>query len=271
MLRNCSVRICTLWLLVAAAGSAHAGFLEVENIVQCMRSNIVQQAALREMRATTISADGKRRETALQMLWRTRESGAVELNLQVLAPDDIAGIAYLLKPTDKGLKAWLYLPALDSIKKVSADQLTEAIWGTEFSYAQFRQLLGMLMDGDSRRRSDDTLDGRPVYVLDTKPEQRRGPYSAVRSYIDKQSCVLLRAEYLSPNGELQQILSADAEGIIKTNIDGRDIWLVQAYTITNLNSGQTSTLHAGSVQLMDRLSSSAFNSQSFYQAVRLNN
>ena len=267
MLKHPGVRAGLTIVLMMANASSQAGFLQVEHIVQCMQENVVVSGAFRPLTATTRRPDGGERKTGIHLYWRMLDSGDMGLNLQVVSPPDLAGIAYLLRPSDQAVKAWLYLPAMDSVREISADQLTEALWGTEFSYAQFRQLLGVMLTGEAHRLADEEQAGREVYVIDAQPGRKGGGHLAVRSYIDKQSCLLLRAEYFGPDGELHQVLQGDPATLVGTRVASREVWQMSTYTMRNLKSGQETRLEAGDIRLLDGESSSLFSPAHFHERI----
>jgi len=84
--------------------------------------------------------------------------------------------------------------------------------GTDFSYEDFERIQGILSDVQAEQFPDDTLAGRPVYVLMSYPPESSG-YVKVATYIDKETCVPLKTELYESGHELRKQLTVDPAAI----------------------------------------------------------
>ena len=59
------------------------------------------------------------------------------------------------------------------------------------------------------RLSDSEIDGRSVYVLVTRPAaSAESAYAKVLSYVDKQTCVVIKSESFESGDRLRKVLTA---------------------------------------------------------------
>jgi hypothetical protein len=155
---------------------------------------------------------------------RTRERDVTILKLNLVPggeqryyvyfhkPNDVRGMAYLAwKHADKDDDRWLYLPALDLVRRIAASDKRSSFAGTNFFYE----------DISGRRPDEDTheLIGSEgnYYELKNTP---KNPGSVEFSYytvrIDKNNWIPMRADYYDKNGKLYRTIEAlevkDIEG-----------------------------------------------------------
>jgi hypothetical protein len=84
--------------------------------------------------------------------------------------------------------------------------------GTDFSYEDFERIQGILSDARAEQFPDETLAGRPVYVLMSYPNENSG-YVKVATYIDKESCIPLMTQFYASGNVLRKQMTIDPAGI----------------------------------------------------------
>jgi outer membrane lipoprotein-sorting protein len=98
---------------------------------------------------------------------------------------------------------WIYVPSLDLVKPLSANDKKSSFVGSDFAYE----------DVSGRHWSDDThtflreeeKDGYQTWVIESIP--RGSDYFAKKTtWIDKDSHLVVREEYLDAKGELLKVL-----------------------------------------------------------------
>ena len=116
-------------------------------------------------------------------------------------PNDVRRTTFMAWKNPKGDDSrWIYIPALDLVKPISANDKKSSFVGSDFAYE----------DVSGRHWSDDThtllpeaeLEGKPVWVVESKPKEDDYFERKVTS-IDKESMLVLREEYF--DGKDKQI------------------------------------------------------------------
>jgi outer membrane lipoprotein-sorting protein len=152
-------------------------------------------------------------------------------------PSDVSRLTFMVwKNPDANDNRWLYVPAVDLVKQISADDKNSSFVGSDFTYE----------DVSGRHWSEDThtlvsenemLDGKPVYLISSKPkDEDYDGFAEKKTWIDKESYLPLREEYYDEDGELIRIFTADK---IET-IDG--IQTVTQRTMNNVKKNQSTTV-----------------------------
>lgn len=205
---NRSWAIAAFLSAVVAGTIAGADELAVEDIVH--HANKVAFYAGKDARAQvhmTIT-DGQ---------GRTRERRFVMLRQDLPDSDDLAAAAYrgeqryyvfFQRPADvnrmvfmvwKKLEGdddrWLYLPALDLVKRIAASDKRTSFVGSDFLY---EDVSGRDVDEDKHRLVEVTAD---YYVLESTPlEPATVEFARYRSYIHKDSFVPVQVEFFDSQG-----------------------------------------------------------------------
>ena len=125
------------------------------------------------------------------------------------------------KMPDDNDKRSIYVPAIDLVKPISADDKNSSFVGSDFSYE----------DVSGRHWSEDThtlvseseFDGKPVYLIESVPKSKYKGFSRKLSYIDKQTNLPLQEEYFDKKDKMVRRFTAieikDVDGVL--TITGR--------------------------------------------------
>lgn len=159
---------------------------------------------------------------------------------RVTAPEDVAGLAMLIWeqefPTPDDI--WLYLPALNSTKKISLEDFRNPLFGSEFV---FEDVIGREPGLDTHELlREDTLnvggEDRPVWVIKSTPKDPDLAGFAYRvTYVDRETLLELRMELYNESDELIKLYRAEEVQELK----GIPTW-VKA-TAENLETGRVTT------------------------------
>jgi hypothetical protein len=235
--------------------------MSVADISECMQTNIVDRGSLRDFDLTSTDREGKTRTLKMKVFWKpAKDGGAERMTLQVLEPADYARSAYLVVSKPEADDVYLYLPALSRVQRVTGDDLAQPLWGTDFTYTEVKQVQGMLQDGDSKRTEDRTVFNRPVFVIDTTTDFEQTGYTMVRTFVDQQSCTILKTELFGISNSLVKVLDAD----LNTLLEVPPYWLMLGYTMKDLRAGTHTDLKLSDVFLLERLPEALFTPEGFY-------
>lgn len=245
------------------APAAASDSLSVDAIAQCMRRNVADRGALRQLELTVTDREGKTRTLAMKLYWKPAGTGTPEsMTLQVNAPADVAGTAYLVRSLPSGDEVFTYLPALKTVRKIVGGDATQPLWGTDFTYAEIAQVQGNFQSGTTRRLADADVDGRAAYVLNTDTDVARSGYDSILSYVDQKTCTLLKAELLASDGRTLKVLSAEVDSLVQVE----PYWLMLRYTMRDIGKGSKTALSLSDVFLKENLSDGLFTPESFFHA-----
>jgi hypothetical protein len=152
-------------------------------------------------------------------------------------PDDIIGTRLLVIEKPPGNEMYMYMPALFKIRRISSQRISSSMYGSDFSYEDIERFYNMLSKEQPEQQPDAVLDGKPVYVLESRPAPDSGSkYESVVAYFDQQDCMLQRVDFFESGARLRKQLVTDAGSILTT--DGKK--LPGGFTMTDLR-GKTKT------------------------------
>ena len=111
---------------------------------------------------------------------------------------------------------FLYTSELRKVKRVTAEGAGGSLFGTDFSYEDFERWQLLNKPGKQKRLPDTELDSRPVYVLETRPDADSGSsYERIVSFVDKETCVVIKTESYEPGDRLRKVLTASPDAILE--------------------------------------------------------
>lgn len=155
-----------------------------------------------------IAKGGGTRTRIMTMLRRdVSEGGDQKYFMYFHEPGDVRRMTFMIwKYVDKEDDRWIFVPAVDLVRRISADDKYSSFVGSDFSYE----------DISGRALADDTyillrteeLDGNPVYVVQSIPRDS-APYTKRVSWIDVETFLPLREEYYDAQDEMYRIFTAD--------------------------------------------------------------
>ena len=235
-----------LALMVGAPTATQAQGPSAAEIMQQAKDRWQGEDFASSVRLTTAEPGGG--ETVLdvdfkaKLIEESRETGAFRYKVlaRVTAPEDVAGWAVLIWeqefPTPDDI--WLYLPALDSTKKISLENFRNPLFGSEFV---FEDVIGREPGLDTHELlREDTLtvggEERPVWVIRSTPNDPDLAGFAYRvTYVDQETLLEVRMELYNDADEL--IKRYQAEEVVE--LQGIPTW-VRA-TAENLETGRVTT------------------------------
>lgn len=249
--------------LAAAAGEKKG---DVDEVLACMKANVVDRGGLRHLQIVTTDRGGGSTTLELNLYWRPSTTGST-VSIQVTQPESLAGAAYLMRENEKGPDdLYVYVPTIGKARRILGAARGENLWGTSFSYDEIKLAQGLVLNGPTIRLADSTLRGRSVFVLESKFGEPEGRPRKALTYVDQKSCTVLRSELFSAAGELAKTLDGDLSLLFETSDhDERPIWLMLGYTMKDIENGRRSVVRLGEIHLLERARSSLFAPESFYQ------
>lgn len=149
------------------------------------------------------------------------EGGRQKYYMYFKKPSDIARLTFMVHKTPDGNdRRWIYVPAVDLIKPISADDKNISFVGSHFSY---EDVSGRHWTEDEHRLlGDSTIDGRAVFVVESIPRKAYKGFARKVSYIDRERYLPLREEYFDKKGRLARVFRAEkveeVDGIVTMTV-----------------------------------------------------
>jgi outer membrane lipoprotein-sorting protein len=163
------------------------------------------------------------------------EGGAQKYYTYFKKPSDVSRLTFMVwKNPDDNDNRWLYVPAVDLVKQISADDKNSSFVGSDFSY---EDVSGRHWSEDrhSLLSDSETIDGREAWLISSVPVKDES-FGEKKSWIDKETYLPLREEYYDDDGELERVFTADKI----EEIDG--IQTITQRSMENVKKGQKTTV-----------------------------
>lgn len=172
-----------------------------------------------------IDKKGKERTKEFIMLRLDNEDGGDQKYYTYFKkPSDVSRLTFMVHKSATGNdQRWIYVPSVDLVKPISADDKNSSFVGSDFSY---EDVSGRhWTEDDHTLLNESTLDGKDVYVIQSVPKQDYKGFARKVSYIDKANMLPLKEEYFDSKDNLVKIMRAekieDVDGI--TTITSRSM------------------------------------------------
>jgi hypothetical protein len=231
----------------------------VKDIRACMSDNLVKRGALRDLQLGVYDKEGQVRQLKMRLYWKPSKTGGSRVHLRVVEPAAMLGSSYLLLQEGPKEEVYFYLPGADRALRITGQNMSEPLWGTDFSYGEIKQVMGLLVSGQTERLADSKVSGRPAYVLATKTSAESG-YRKVVNSVDQQSCVLLKSEFVANGDKPRKVL----EGDLSTLLQADKYWTMLGYKMSDLSRGSYTTLTLSDLSIDERLSEKLFSPKEFF-------
>lgn len=121
-------------------------------------------------------------------------------------PRDVKGTAFLTFTHQAGPDdQWLFLPALKRVKRISSNNKSGPFMGSEFSYEDLASQ--EVAKYTYRYLRDDTIDGRPAFVVERIPVDETSGYTKQIVWFDQAEYRPEQIEFYDRKGELLKTLT----------------------------------------------------------------
>jgi len=155
-----------------------------------------------------INKDGDKRTRVLTMLRRDEaEGGNQKYFIYYYEPGDVRGMTFMIwkDPLEEDQR-WIFVPAVDLIRRIAADDKRSSFVGSDFTY---EDVSGRDVGSDAHTLlREEALDGRAVYVIESIPNEVV-EYTKRISWIDKETFLPLKEDYYDLQGENYRVFTAD--------------------------------------------------------------
>jgi outer membrane lipoprotein-sorting protein len=196
---------------------------------------------LAEVKMTIVNSKGKERVREFAMLRIDNEEGGEQKYYTYFRkPSDVSRLTFMVhkNPFDTDNR-WLYVPSVDLVKRISADDKGSSFVGSDFSY---EDVSGRHWSEDNHKiLEESTLNDKPIYVIESIPKEADKSFARKVSYIDKESHLPLKEEYYNKKDVLERVFTAEKIETIE------DIPTVTLRKMENVKKGQHSFVDFSSI------------------------
>lgn len=164
-----------------------------------------------EVNMTIKDSQGRERTREFVILRKDKEDGGAQFFYVYLKkPGDVSGIVFMVrKYTDKYDDRWMYLPALDVVKRIAASDKRTSFVGSNFMY---EDVSGRNLNED---RHELVKSDSKYYVIKNTPKKPGDvEFSSYTVQIDKKTFLPVKAVYLDKNGKEYRIVEAVKTAVI---------------------------------------------------------
>jgi len=247
-----------LALLVWGSPALPAGGLRtVEEIQACNDDNLPERTSIE-----TVSLQAKDRIGAIttskaKLYWRRFDDGLSKVMMRFFAPPDLRNSALLMLENEKRANdLFIYLPELGRVKRITSRMTSSSMFGTDFSYEEFERLQGMATRSPSVLLGNRSIEGRPAYLIEMRPtEESKSAYERIRSFIDHETCTVLRSEFYERGDAPRKVLSAVVSSITH---EAEDVWVVRRFVMRDLRDETETEMVIESVEIGIDISQKTF-------------
>jgi outer membrane lipoprotein-sorting protein len=154
---------------------------------------------------TITDNQGRTRNRKFVILRRDQsDGGGQSFYVYFKKPSDVRKMVFLVhKHIDKDDDRWLYLPALDLVKRIAASDKRTSFVGSNFFY---EDVSGRSPEDDSHELVETT---EKAYLLKHTPKDPASvEFSSYTTWIDKATFMPTKAEYLDKQGKKYRVVEA---------------------------------------------------------------
>jgi len=157
-----------------------------------------------------IESGGKERTRELTMLRRNMQNSQDQKYfIYFHQPADVEGMTLMVyKYSQKDDDRWLFMPALDLVKRIAANDKRSSFVGSDFAY---EDVSGRdLSEDEFVLDREEKLGDKDCYVLKSTPKDpKSADYGYKLSWIDKTNFLPLKEEYYDIRKELYKVFTAE--------------------------------------------------------------
>ncbi|HLB30447.1 MAG TPA: outer membrane lipoprotein-sorting protein [Gammaproteobacteria bacterium] len=231
---------CPLAFAQSESVSAGAGPLSAEAIIE--RSQRAFYYPADDMQAKVamdlVDRDGGRRTRVMTFLRQDEnEGGNQKYFIYFHEPGDIRGLVFMVwKYPGKEDDRWLFVPAVDLVRRIAADDKRSSFVGSDFTY---EDVSGQDLSADDHTLLREEKAGEhDCYVVQSTP-RTAAEYTRRISWIEKETFLPIREEYFDAQEQLFRVFTADQIEVITAGEDGNQTdWpTVTKRTMQNVKTG----------------------------------
>lgn len=231
----------------AFAAAEDASPATAESVSKCVGDNAPAKTMRQRIELATRDRLGEGRTYDVKGLWKREDDGLSKLVLRISAPADLRGSAFLMIEREgRSPDLFSYLPELDKVRRISARGAGGSLFGSDFSYEDVQRIQNLASAANSRLLGEDERAGRPAWKLESQPHPDDiSAYTRIVSWIDRERCVPLAAEFFGEGTDPAKLLSVPPAQVVR---EGNG-WVAMELTLQDLEAETQSSVRVKEVEL----------------------
>ena len=157
-----------------------------------------------------VNKEGKERIREFTMLRLDKKDGGEQYYYAYFTkPPDVNRTVFMVwKHINRDDDRWLYLPAIDLVKRISANDKRSSFVGSDFTY---EDVSGRHLDDDEHTLvREENMGGKATYVIKSTPKDKgEVEFSYRLIWADKETYLPLRIEFYNQRGEIYKEMTTD--------------------------------------------------------------
>jgi len=195
-----------------------------------------------------IDPDGGKRVRVMTMLRKNQEDAkSQKYFIYFHEPGDVRRLTFMIwKYPGKEDDRWIYIPAIDLIRRIAAEDKYSSFVGSDFGY---EDISGRDVAEDTHTiLREEKLGDKNSIVIESVPLSEAA-FTKRISWIDPENFLPLKADYYDAQNQLQRIFTADIiEDVAVGEGDDRRIYpTVMKRTMRNVRTGHRTEVYVESV------------------------
>jgi len=244
------ITLASALFITAAAAPAAAKLTPRQIVVRSMDQQVFRNKGAEmkiEMRLANKRGEHKRRLLSASTL---RRGGMSHTMARVLAPQDVAGMAFLFRQREKGAdEQFMYLAALRVTKRIVGSQKSAKFLGSQFTYGDLEWR--SVEDARYTQLPDEKVGPEPCHVIEALPSGE-SDYGKLTLWIRAKDYTLVRMKFFDKERRLKKVLFVKRV----ERIGGRLV--ATRMKMKNVQTGDTTLLAVSEVKLRSDLSPDRF-------------
>jgi len=209
-------------------------------IIQAMEDGMQSEGEELQVQMDLTGPSGAESRT-FRMWSQAKEGKPIRSLIRFESPGSIAGTALLTsRRPGKKQDSWLYVPALDQVRRVAPADRSQSFVGSDFTIED----LSVAVDPETRAYTvlgeGPCGEGRTCHQVEDAPANdaaaRASGYGRVVMHIDTEVKVAHRIDFYDKADGLLKVLVA--EGLVQVG----DKWRFDKATVTNVQAGTSTTM-----------------------------
>lgn len=197
-MKNIIIFIISTLFSINAFSQVHTGY----EIIEKNKEQMTTQNTQYENTMTLINKRGQKRIRGVKRFDVTDANNNKSTLVQFTYPADVKNTCLLsLEHEDKEDDRWLFLPALNSSRRIPSADISKSFMGTDFTYEDLAQ--DNIDEFDYLYKGDEEFNGIKCHIIEAKPKteikKKESGYSKRILYVSIQNFLVIHVKYFNKN------------------------------------------------------------------------
>lgn len=243
----------SLGLFWAALVSAQTSNLTATQIIEKSRNRIQRETVSTRARMVITAKDGSTTERLVDQ-YSSYTGGRSRTVVVFQKPASVAGTRFLtIENPGKEEDRWIFLPSLGKVRRIAGSEGSGSFVGTDFSYDDISSADRKADKDTHQLLRQETYNGRPCYVIESRPIDPSYQYARIISWIDTETFIAYKMELYNKKSDkpikLFEVLKVEDKQGRLTPVESR---------MTSLQKGTSTTIYVDIIKYDDPIPEGVF-------------